>query len=283
MPSKNTMDHSSLAPFNKVHSRASLFVPKFFSYEPGVQYNWIWPDTREQFLEKNKNGFINGYSDKDISYIHNAEGFRSDKFSNSKSLVSLGCSITKGIGIPVGDTFTSIIGKEYPHLGLANLGLGASNNEYIFMQACAAFEKFHVSLMTVTWTFIERSFYVDDKNINFFSRNFVVADTGVPSSKDKIDKKNKYYETVYTDNTQLLRLTFFVNQLDYLARLNGAKIVHSFVIQDVDDINNIIPYFSTDKNKVFDSLPLDRLARDNIHPGKTWNKLHADAILRELS
>lgn len=277
------MDHLSLAPFSKVHSKLPLSIPKFFSYEPGVQYNWIWPDTQEQFLENNKHGLINGYSAKDISYIHNAEGFRSDEFTNSKTLVSLGCSITKGIGVPIEDTFSKIIAREYPALELVNIGLGASNNEYIFMQACTALEKLHVSLMTVTWTFIERSFYIDDKNINFFSRNFVVSDTGTPSSNDKVTKKNKYYDTVYTDNTQLLRLIFFVNQLDYLARLNGVKIVHSFVIQDEDDINSIIPFFSSNKNKVFDSIPLDRLARDNIHPGKTWNKLHADAILRELS
>ena len=75
-----------------------------------------------------------GWLNKKIDYKFNSYGFRSDEFSSDPSMVSLGCSHTCGIGIPIENSWTSIVSKSLS-LKNFNLGVGGSSNDTAFRLA----------------------------------------------------------------------------------------------------------------------------------------------------
>ena len=77
----------------------------------------------------------NGWLDADFSYRFNSHGFRCNKFDPAQpTLMSLGCSHTFGIGLPVESVWGSLVSKA---LGLEhyNFGIGGASNDTAFRMA----------------------------------------------------------------------------------------------------------------------------------------------------
>jgi len=72
--------------------------------------------------------------DKKIDYKFNSYGFRSDEFSSDSGMVSLGCSHTCGVGIPIENSWTSIVSNSL-NLKNFNLGISGSSNDTAFRLA----------------------------------------------------------------------------------------------------------------------------------------------------
>jgi hypothetical protein len=106
----------------------------FFDREyPGARHKyanqihyWTGSDNIRNFA----NYQPNPYADNSITYSFNEHGFRSDPFeSNDHRMLFMGCSFTEGVGLPLEETYSSIIHQEIQQrLGVAipywNLGLG---------------------------------------------------------------------------------------------------------------------------------------------------------------
>lgn len=267
-------------PIKKIFNNEAHSVPNFREYKTGEVLNWIWPDTEENFRKHSVNGLLNGFSRNDISYEHNTQGFRSSEFSEDACFVSLGCSICKGIGVNVESTYTHIVGKEFETLKTYNLGIGGNNNEYIFNQAIESLYKLDVKCMLISWTFNSRLLIINDK-INFLGHNFSFPDRGeIDESMTRAGKK--YYSEIYSPETHLFRLISYVNALDLIAKKNGVRIMHSFALQHVVDIDTISSSVKNQSNKLFINIELDSLARDKIHPGVIWHKQYSDLIIKHI-
>jgi len=69
--------------------------------------------------------------DKTFTYKFNSYGFRTDNFSHKNSIMFLGCSHTCGIGLPVHETWASIV-AETLELHNSNLGIGGGSLDTAF-------------------------------------------------------------------------------------------------------------------------------------------------------
>jgi hypothetical protein len=97
--------------------------------------DWVPMDTKELYAENLRNNHANlekfGWLNNTVSYKFNSYGFRSDEFSLEPNMVSLGCSHTCGIGIPIENSWTSIVSNNL-NLKNFNLGVGGSSNDTAF-------------------------------------------------------------------------------------------------------------------------------------------------------
>jgi len=70
-----------------------------------------------------------------ITYSFNSHGFRSEEFDlTADNLVALGCSFTMGIGLPVKDTWPSILAQAL-NLRVCNLAWGGGSSDRCFRMA----------------------------------------------------------------------------------------------------------------------------------------------------
>lgn len=97
--------------------------------------DWLPMDTQERYEEnlQTRRTLLQQFNwiDTPIEYQFNSKGFRCEEFEPLPCVVFLGCSFTMGIGLPVADTWPSIVAKK---LGLANfnLGIGGGSNDTAF-------------------------------------------------------------------------------------------------------------------------------------------------------
>ena len=111
-------------------------------YYTGQTLEWMPTDTKENF-EKLIRDPVHYQYFKDhgwldplaITYQINQEGFRCEEFvSNTPCVVTLGCSYTMGIGLPLKDLWSTLVGKS---LGLRvyNLAWGGNSIDTCFRLA----------------------------------------------------------------------------------------------------------------------------------------------------
>lgn len=119
---------------------ANIELTKYHPYivHAGKELKWMPSDT-EELYEKNLQENYNllkkfNWIDSDITYKFNKEGFRSNEFSVSDSIIFLGGSDPFGIGMPVDKIYPHIVSEK---LGLAyvNLGLPNASNDTAFRLA----------------------------------------------------------------------------------------------------------------------------------------------------
>jgi hypothetical protein len=108
----------------------------------GQTVEWLPTDTEESYRKlikepQHQEHFRRHGWDRpgSITYKINSQGFRSEEFDpNAPSVVTLGCSYTIGIGLPVESIWPTLIGQE---LGLTvwNLAWGGTSADTCFMLA----------------------------------------------------------------------------------------------------------------------------------------------------
>lgn len=97
--------------------------------------DWLPMDTKDLYESNLKHRYQDlvkyEWINKKITYTFNSEGFRCDEFTNDPSFITLGCSNTVGIGLPIECTWPHIISEK---IGLKcfNLGIGGSSSDTAF-------------------------------------------------------------------------------------------------------------------------------------------------------
>jgi hypothetical protein len=74
---------------------------------------------------------VNGWIGKSFTYQFNSQGFRCSEFSHAPTLMTLGCSFTVGVGVPLEDTWPSLVSKNL-NMQCANLGQGGGSADTAF-------------------------------------------------------------------------------------------------------------------------------------------------------
>jgi hypothetical protein len=231
--------------FNKITHQYSEYNNKTI--------DWLGMDSSDQYIKNlaNKRAELEkfGWLDKKFNYKFNRYGFRSDEFSQEPSMVSLGCSHTCGIGIPIENSWTSILSNKL-NLKNFNLGIGASSNDTAFRMAYHWLPQLKPRVVVYLSPFCYRFEYHSISVINNYG----------PWSDDQIWKK------WISDDTNS-QMNFLKNTLaiENICNSLGIKLIH-------------VEYSNLDKLGV---CKYD-LARDLIHPGINSNQIIADYILSKM-
>ena len=120
-------------------------APNFNSiYLPyaGTSRPWLGMDTQEN-LRKNLTEFpdlMEQWRNREIRYQFNSHGFRCDEFSDTDSIMFLGCSITLGMALPSDLTWTTQVARA---LGLrcVNLAQGGASADTAFRMCLGWIER----------------------------------------------------------------------------------------------------------------------------------------------
>lgn len=270
--------------FTRVLSSKEKFaVPYFRDDSLGTHYRWLKPDDQESFNKNQKDGLVNGLGPDDVTYKHNKQGFRSDEFSNSPCVLSFGCSITKGVGVPYVSTFPCLVANALQLMNF-NLAIGASNNDYMFLQFSHSFESFNPKLVLMNWTFPNRTYFVTNKTLTFASTTF----SGTVGEGKNTQQMNAtpYYEVLGESvwYTHVSRLLSYVKSVDMLCRSKKITVVHNFIgFEDITQVDFIKKHIHNSSPVLFGNEHiLDKKGRDRWHPGIEWHRIQSQRILKVL-
>lgn len=94
-------------------------------------------------------------------YTYNEYGFRGDSFTKEGfKVLSLGCSITEGVGVNDDETWPAYFTKNISNGVNMNFGYGARSNDYISRCLMTFFDLVKPDLVLIFYTFPERREYI---------------------------------------------------------------------------------------------------------------------------
>jgi hypothetical protein len=220
----------------------------------GKEIDWLPMDTQQRYEEnlKNNRALLEqyGWIDAKFTYRFNSHGFRCEAFSHDPSVVFLGCSLTLGLGLPVNDTWASLVAKKL-NLANFNLALGGAANDTSFRLAYHWLPVIKPQIVIYCSTFAHRLEMITHDNwMDVAMPNFVSPIWG-----------DTFYQS-WTDNEAN---EFYNSEKNCLA---VQKLCHDQGIK-------FVSVSATDLGRV-------DLARDLAHPGVQANRDFADAVLKKI-
>jgi hypothetical protein len=124
-------------------------------YPKNRTLSWSGSDTKEN-LEKNTNRDY--WKDIDISYVYNAQGFRTYNLTDlyeKKINVALGCSLTEGIALPISWAWPTLL-EEKTDLPMLNLGLGGGSTDTVARILSNISEMYNIQTVYILWPHFSR-------------------------------------------------------------------------------------------------------------------------------
>jgi len=240
----------------------------------GNTVQWLGSDTPDAC----KAYYPNPYSNTNITYALNEYGFRSDPFvPNKHSMIFLGCSNTKGIGLPLEETFSYIIyteikkrvgiGLPYWNLGLAGCGLDTISRAFFRFRKLLNPQVVIALLPAYRLEFIVdaawQSATMEGSNYNkIFERNRILVE---PSVRLYNTQKNlAFIDLILSENKSLLIWDTW-DKKNYLPN----------PMSKLDNFQNFVDSWHGLHIK-HENLPK---ARDGLHSGKIHHREFAECIL----
>ena len=250
--------------FGRTHLKPYIYPPPFCNLPCSV--NWYPTDTEELYKKNIKLPdhrqilFDNNWIDAEIIYQINSEGFRTPEFAPSKKrFMALGCSFTKGIGLPIDVVWPTLLSTD---LGIEvdNLAEQGASNGLIFRIAQHWIPILKPQFVVVQQTLATRFEILDDRG------------HGTVSSS--------HYQT------ELMPPIWWANDFNSLIDADRNELAIRFICREL----NIPVYFlpidefikvwtKIDENLLTRGISQDR-ARDIMHPGKAAHRAVAN-ILRD--
>lgn len=119
-------------------------------------------------LKERVNGIFNtsgSDNSQKCTYTYNEYGFRGDSFTKEGfKVLSLGCSITEGVGVNDDETWPSYLTKRIPNSVDMNFGYGGRSNDYISRCLLTFFEMVKPDLVLIFYTFPERREHIREED-----------------------------------------------------------------------------------------------------------------------
>jgi hypothetical protein len=198
-----------------------------------------------------------------ILYNINSCGFRSPEFDNRENFITLGCSLTQGIGLPEENTWPHIVSRTI-ELHVWNLGVAGGASD-----TCYRLAKHYLTILKPKFVVMlepERSrieLYRGAKtNLPYILR------FASPDFDGYLD--GQFIKTWITNEQNIdLHAEKNINAIAYFcARLN----IDFYVMTDQDFLNLSKPLLDYKIN----------YARDLMHPGKLDNEIIAQQIIEKI-
>ena len=235
-----------------MHSRLKLS-----SYSPNSEVDWLSSDSEELFEKNLIDRYVelsdNGWIEHNFTYKFNSQGFRCGEFTTTDAIAFFGCSFTLGVGLPVENTFASLICNE-AKVGCYNFGQAASSSDTAFRLA-------------YYWLPIIKPKVVILMKPGRYRKELILKDSFeklMPTTPVKSKLMPFYLEWCYTPDNSFL---------------NAEK--NLLAIQNICS-NLGIKFLSFDSEFDIPRIPGD-FARDLLHPGILSNRQVAENILRVLN
>lgn len=202
-------------------------------------------DSREESIFKTAKETLVDWSwaNRPISYTLNSHGYRMSEFKDvdwDNYVVSLGCSFTVGVGLPVEETYSYRISKLLG-MDLVNAGVMGGGNDLILanLYTLLANAPKPPKMIIIGWSVLTRKFYWDDKNfpLPYFSSYENTPFAGVWADAYENFTKNEFAWFKEFQETK--------KQVDLLCKL--ANIPNwqftSYYGYEADDSIEKIPFF----------------------------------------
>lgn len=246
----------------KIFTRSGEIPHSKFSGRPASP--WMDPDSEANYRYRPHPE----YSAESISYRFNSYGYRCGEFSERREInvVSIGCSYTFGLGLPVHETFPELICGEISKrfdrsVSNWNLGLPGHSNDFISRTLLAALPELRPDFVLIMFTEFSRREYItaDERRINVFPHM-----RGKPATR--MDRAVlKYHRKLWTSGQD--QENFYKNYQLAALLLDGAGIDWMFTMTGLEEVGPMLPLL--DRGRFLGcSLEKVDLARDHLHPGR---------------
>lgn len=221
---------------------------------------WYLTDSEEKYKEN----LIKNYDklqelnwvNSSFTYEFNSHGFRCKEFTDTDSILFLGCSVTCGIGLPLETIFPEIVSKKI-NLNCINLGVGGSSADTAFRLAQIYLPKLKPKIVVATLLFPERTELLTGSGVKHFFPMQLKKDWDRKYNIDYYEAWIECYENAFLNITKnVLALHKFCDNL-------GIKFINT------KDLNLNLLYY---KQK----------ARDLVHHGVDFHQQLSELILAQL-
>ena len=245
----------------KPYCASLIYFPQFSN--PPCSVNWFPPDTEELYKQNIKLTYKrqillnNDWIDAEITYQINSEGFRTPEFDPSKKrFMALGCSFTKGIGLPIDVVWPTLLSND---LGIEvdNLAEQGASNGLIFRIA-------------QHW-------------IPILKPQFVVVQQTLATRFEILDARGHGRVSTASQNTELMSPIWWASDFNGLIDADRNELAIRYICSELNIPLYFLPYREFEETCIkINASPetqQDR-ARDIMHPGKKTQRIIAN-ILRD--
>ena len=293
---------------NKTFQKNKIPIPLSLLGVRNTCHNWYFDDSEQNFLKDPHPKYLNGFT-----YKLNNHGYRCDDFDleNDKyKILTIGCSVSFGFGLPYDETYSHILCKrlsEKYNIDIKNYNLSYSSvsSDYIsrvLFQTIDIINPNYVILLFPTFNRLEYG------NIPMH--------VNLPEALDKYFKNNKPSKLIkkvemcldLLDDNSYCFLNFVknFNFIDEILKKRNLKWFWASwdetfkgVLHENDFLKNLKSYINLENSDFSESFiknlikelkykPRQNknfLARDWVHPGKEFNQFFAnylyDRIIKE--
>ena len=247
-----------LDPSSILGIRSRLYMIEDFNNPDNFTCYPLWKNTERAFLSNDTDTVSNPTFNEAVSYKINAQGFRGEDFNNVE-LITLGCSMTFGVGLNQERIWPSIVSNSLS-LSLANISKPSGSPDTCFRFASYWVPKLKPKYLVYLQPPPGRFEILKSKT---FSRE---RDPGI-FTVDAYKQTRDYYEIYRSWLSNDLNNELSYNK-NYLA------------IKQLCYENNIhfLYYSAIDYDK---TNPLD-CARDGIHPGIRPSEVFAQKVINDI-
>lgn len=223
----------------------------------------------------NKTHKISGSDNTNLcTYTYNELGFRGDSIKKEGfKVMSIGCSITEGIGVNDNETWPYQLCKLIPNSVDLNFGFSGRSNDYIVRCLLSYYDTIKPDLVLIMYTYPTRKeYYTKFGGIEPYAPN---QNWGY--LKETNDGKQIQYLKTMLQNDNEDFINWYKNHLLITNFLENKNI--PFVWND-----SISETFYEDKNKFYyDYYPYLDWGVDSSHPGPKHHKKYAENLYNYIS
>jgi len=207
-------------------------------------------------------------------YTYNELGFRGDSIHKSGfKIMSIGCSITEGLGVNDNETWSCQFSKRIPNGVDFNLGLSARSNDYISRTLLTFYDLLKPDLVLIMYTSPQRrEIYTKDGGIEPYKSGMP---WGYTKETEEGKKISKYLVELQNDNEDLIN--WYKNHLliKYFLESNRCNWIWngwSNIPKEYKEFNR----FDGGYNYFIDK------GTDNQHPGPEHNYQYSKVLFNHI-
>jgi len=216
-------------------------------------------------------------------YKYNELGFRGESiFNKGFKIMTLGCSVTEGVGVENNETWPNKLSKLIPNSVDMNFGIGGRSSDFISRCLLTYFDIIKPDLVIILYPATNRREYYDNKcGINPFIATHPIGHFFNQTDEGKEIQKN----LLLTQNNNENLINWYKNHLLIKYFLESKKCNwiwdNSFIGDDYMDDNLYFRGYVNGKNIYqtgINNAFIDK-ASDNQHPGKLHQENYAKKLL----
>lgn len=227
----------------------------------GQTVKW-WPTDSEEQYQSNINtqrSQLEKYNwiDADISYVNNSHGFRTSEFDQQKNFITVGCSYTYGIGLPIDSIWPELLSKQL-ELPVFNLGVpgGSLDTSYrIIKHYVPLLKPKHVILLAP-----------DPSRMEIFINNQPYIH--LPSSTDYYGFMQSEWvkQWLTSDENTIVHTQKNIEAMAYICKKNAVN----FYVYTTEFFLNLY------------AVSEGGLARDLMHPGRLYHQKFSKHVYQDI-